>query len=110
MAPIPVHIKHAGKTFDVQLDVDAPPSTFKQSIYEVTGVPVDRMKVMIKGGVLKDDTPWKKVAPKEGQTFMVIGAAGELPKPPEKPVVFLEDLDDSELASSVRISILSMSI
>lgn len=22
--------------------------------------------------------------------FMVIGAAGELPKPPEKPVVFLE--------------------
>lgn len=28
--------------------------------------------------------------PHQGQTFMVIGAAGELPKPPEKPVVFLE--------------------
>ena len=37
-----------------------------------------------------DDHDWKKVAPKEGQTFMVIGAAGELPKPPEKPIVFLE--------------------
>ena len=33
---------------------------------------------------------WTKVAPKAGQTFMVIGAAGELPKPPEKPIVFLE--------------------
>ena len=28
----------------------------------------------------------------KGQTFMVIGAAGELPKPPEKPIVFLEGL------------------
>jgi hypothetical protein len=28
----------------------------------------------------------------QGQSFMVIGAAGELPKPPEKPIVFLEGL------------------
>jgi ubiquitin carboxyl-terminal hydrolase 14 len=51
---------------------------------------------------------------------MVIGTAGELPKPPEKPTVFLEgqcpgragalklinllrtDMDDSELAEAVR--------
>jgi hypothetical protein len=26
----------------------------------------------------------------QGQTFMVIGTAGELPKAPEKPIVFLE--------------------
>jgi len=59
------------------------------------------MKVMIKGGILKDDTDWKKVAPKTGQTFTVIGAAGELPKPPEKPIVFLEDMDDSAMAEAV---------
>jgi hypothetical protein len=29
---------------------------------------------------------------RQGQTFMVIGAAGELPKPPEKPIVFLEGI------------------
>ena len=107
MAPIKVHIKHAGKVLDVDLDVSQPAVAFKESIYQVTGVPIDRMKVMVKGGmlkvcsssisrdkrmtvVLKDDHDWKKVGPKEGQTFMVIGAAGELPKPPEKPVVFLE--------------------
>lgn len=53
MAPIPVHIKHAGKTYDVQLDPDLPPAIFKDAVYQVTGVPIDRMKVMVKGGVLK---------------------------------------------------------
>ena len=33
---------------------------------------------------------------------MVIGAAGELPKAPSNPVIFLEDLDDTELARAVR--------
>jgi len=53
MAPISVHIKHAGKTHDVQLDPDLPPAMFKGVVYQVTGVPVERMKVMVKGGVLK---------------------------------------------------------
>ncbi|KDR78333.1 hypothetical protein GALMADRAFT_64881 [Galerina marginata CBS 339.88] len=89
MAPIAIHIKHAGKTYDVQLDPDLPPAVFKDTVYNATGVPPDRMKVMVKGGVLK------------GQTFTVIGAAGELPKPPQKPIVFLEDMDDSELAEAL---------
>ncbi|KIO05881.1 hypothetical protein M404DRAFT_15289 [Pisolithus tinctorius Marx 270] len=105
MAPLAVHIKHAGKVHDVELDPDLPPTAFKEAVYQVTGVPLDRMKVMVKGGVLKDDTDWKKVAPKAGQTFMVIGAAGELPKPPEKPVVFLEDMDESELAQALALPV-----
>ncbi|KAJ7938433.1 hypothetical protein B0H13DRAFT_1942989 [Mycena leptocephala] len=44
----------------------------------------------------------KKSTPRlQGQTFMVIGAAGELPKPPERPIVFLEDMDDTELAEAL---------
>ncbi|TFK72374.1 cysteine proteinase [Pluteus cervinus] len=101
MAPLQVQIKHAGKTYDVDLDPDLPPVAFKEAIYQVTGVPVDRMKVMVKSGILKDDTPWKKINPKQGQSFMVVGAAGELPKPPEKPTVFLEDMDDEELAEAL---------
>ncbi|KAF8654777.1 hypothetical protein AX16_003432 [Volvariella volvacea WC 439] len=101
MAPLRVHIKHSGKIYDVDLDPDQPPTVFKEAIYQVTGVPLDRMKVMVKGGVLKDDAAWKKIGPKAGQTFMVIGAAGELPKPPPKPVIFLEDMDDAELAEAL---------
>jgi ubiquitin carboxyl-terminal hydrolase 14 len=105
MAPLQVHVKHAGKTLDVNLDTSLPPAVFKDAVYQVTGVPPERMKVMIKGGVLKDDTDWKKVAPKAGQTFMVIGAAGELPKPPEKPIVFLEDMDESEIAEALSLPV-----
>jgi len=53
MSPLSVHIKHAGKVYDVQLDPDLPPSVFKDAIYHATGVPPDRMKVILKGGVLK---------------------------------------------------------
>ncbi|KAJ6493932.1 hypothetical protein C8R47DRAFT_1318835 [Mycena vitilis] len=101
MAPISVNIKHSGKTYAINLDPDLPAKAFKEEVYQATGIPVDRMKVMVKGGVLKDDTPWQKINPKAGQTFTVIGAAGELPKPPEKPVVFLEDMDDTELANAL---------
>ena len=89
MASIPVTIKHSGKTYTLALDASQPPLAFKETIYQSTGVPVDRMKVMIKGGTLKDDD-WGKLALKEGMSFMVLGTAGELPKAPEKKIVFLE--------------------
>ncbi|KAJ7271055.1 hypothetical protein C8J57DRAFT_1320552 [Mycena rebaudengoi] len=101
MAPISVNIKHSGKNYAIDLDPDLPAKAFKEAVYQATGVPVDRMKIMVKGGVLKDDSPWQKINPKAGQTFTVIGAAGELPKPPEKPIVFLEDMDDMELAEAL---------
>lgn len=53
MAPLKVHIKHAGKKYDLELDPQKPPLAFKEAVYQSTGVPVDRMKVMVKGGVLK---------------------------------------------------------
>lgn len=53
MALISVKIKHAGKVHDVELDTDLPPGAFKEAIYQKTGVPPERMKVMIKGGMLK---------------------------------------------------------
>ena len=53
MPPLKVHIKHAGKKHDVELDTEMPPLAFKEAVYQATGVPVDRMKVMVKGGVLK---------------------------------------------------------
>lgn len=62
----------------------------------------------------------------QGQTFTVIGAAGELPKPPEKPIVFLEgeiascraytshhtmyalDMDESQMAEAVTRPLVSL--
>lgn len=56
MAPLTVKIKHAGKVHELPLDPDQPATVFKDAVYQLTGVPPDRMKVMIKGGVLKVST------------------------------------------------------
>ena len=53
MPVLNVKIKHAGNAYDVELDTDLPGIAFKEAIYQKTGVPVDRMKVMVKGGMLK---------------------------------------------------------
>lgn len=53
MAPLNVHIKHAGNKYDLELDPGQAPLAFKEAVYQCTGVPVDRMKIMVKGGVLK---------------------------------------------------------
>ena len=53
MVTLNVHIKHAGKIYDLPLNTEAPGAIFKESIYQVTGIPTERMKVMVKGGMLK---------------------------------------------------------
>jgi len=53
MTQLAVHIKHSGKVYNVTLDPNLHPTVFKEAVYQVTGVPPDRMKVMIKGGILK---------------------------------------------------------
>lgn len=63
-------------------------------------MPPERQKVMIKGGLLKDDTDLSQINARAGQTFMVIGAAGELPKAPTKPIQFLEDMPDEALSQA----------
>ncbi|EPQ30779.1 uncharacterized protein PFL1_01680 [Pseudozyma flocculosa PF-1] len=102
MTSIPVKVKHNGKVHDISLEPSQPATAFKQAIYEKTGVPPERQKVMIKGGMLKDDSDLSKIGARAGQTFMVIGTAGELPKAPTGPITFLEDMTDSQLAEATR--------
>lgn len=98
--PSPVDIKHAGKAYKVEFDPSKPAKEFKDAIYQVTGVPSDRMKVMFAAKLLKDTDDLSKVTIKPGQAITVIGTAGPLPSGPSKPVVFLEDLPESQLAAT----------
>ncbi|ORY72928.1 hypothetical protein BCR35DRAFT_307467 [Leucosporidium creatinivorum] len=100
MSKLDLKIKHAGKSYDVTVDLDAPGLAFKQQIHQLTGVEPAKVKVVVKGGMLKDDADLKKLGLKAGQTIMVIGAAGALPPPPA-PIVFMEDMTDTELAQAV---------
>ncbi|KAM0747751.1 ubiquitin C-terminal hydrolase [Meredithblackwellia eburnea MCA 4105] len=97
MSVILVKVKHSGKTYDdVKLDLDQPGLAFKQEVYQLTGVEVAKVKIVVKGGMLKDDADMKKLGFKA-----VIGAAGPIPQAPTKPIIFMEDMTDQQLAQAV---------
>ncbi|BGP19776.1 hypothetical protein JCM10213_006438 [Rhodosporidiobolus nylandii] len=103
MSSFAITLKHAGKTHTLpDFDPAQNGAWFKGRVYELTGVPTDKVKVPVKGGMLKDDADLSKLGFKPGQTVMVIGPAGPLPQAPSKPIVFMEDMSDIELAESAK--------
>ncbi|KAI9140228.1 LETM1-like protein-domain-containing protein [Paraphysoderma sedebokerense] len=101
---IVVSVKWTTNKYDLDLDPSESPTVFKNQLYSVTGVPPERQKLMLKGMVVKDEDPWSKFKTlKDGVQFLMMGTAGELLKEPVKPVVFLEDMTDKELAKVVEL-------
>ncbi|EYU21397.1 hypothetical protein ABFS83_09G109700 [Erythranthe nasuta] len=86
---------------NVEIDTTQTPYVFKCQLYDLTGVPPERQKIMVKGGLLKDDADWSKVGVKEGQKLMMMGTADEIVKAPEKGPVFAEDMPEEELVVAV---------
>ncbi|XVF26924.1 hypothetical protein REPUB_Repub14bG0062100 [Reevesia pubescens] len=85
----------------VEIDTSQPPYVFKCQLYDLTGVPPERQKIMVKGGLLKDDADWSTVGVKQGQKLMMMGTADEIVKAPEKGPVFMEDLPEEEQVVSL---------
>ena len=96
MTSLKVQIKWQKDTYDVEIDTSQPPVVFKQQLFSLTGVPADRQKIMVKGGMLKDDSDWNKAAVKNGQRLMMMGSADKVPEAPQGSQVFLEDLPENE--------------
>ena len=63
------------QAFPVEVDAGQLPLVFKMQLYSLTGVPPERQKIMVKGGMLKDDSDWGAVGLKEGQKLMMMGTA-----------------------------------
>ncbi|XVE97194.1 hypothetical protein REPUB_Repub03eG0000200 [Reevesia pubescens] len=80
----------------VKIDTRQPPYVFKCLLYYLTGVPPERQKIMVKGGLLKDDADWSSVGVKQRKKLMMMGTADEVFKAPEKCTVFIEDLSEEE--------------
>ncbi|XP_010912089.1 ubiquitin carboxyl-terminal hydrolase 6 [Elaeis guineensis] len=85
----------------VEIDTSQPPYVFKCQLYDLTGVPPERQKIMVKGGLLKDDADWSTLGVKDGQKLMMMGTADEIVKAPEKGPVFMEDLPEEEQVVAV---------
>lgn len=50
------------KLTDIELDLNDSPLVFKAQLYALTGVPPEKQKVMVKGGLMKDDTDLNALA------------------------------------------------
>ncbi|KAJ1975551.1 deubiquitinating enzyme [Dimargaris cristalligena] len=104
MSPIKVNVKWSGQKFDnIELDPQEPALTFKTQLFSLTGVQPERQKIFVKGGMLKDDTDLASLHLTDGHTFMMMGTAGELPKVPEKKVMFVEDMSEKQLQTAYSI-------
>ncbi|KAG6395744.1 hypothetical protein SASPL_141868 [Salvia splendens] len=97
-----VSVKWQKEVFsNMEIDTTQPPYVFKCQLYDLTGVPPERQKIVVKGGLLKDDADWSKVGIKEGQKLMMMGTADEIVKAPEKGPIFAEDMPEEEQAVAV---------
>lgn len=50
-----VEVKWTKNTYQVDVDTTLPPSALKAQLFSLTGVAPERQKIMVKGGLLKDD-------------------------------------------------------
>jgi ubiquitin carboxyl-terminal hydrolase 14 len=83
------------------VDTSQPTLAFKKTIADLTGVPIERQKVIgFKGGPLSDSGDWNIIKPASGQKLMVMGQADEsrivsVSSAADAPK-FLEDLPEDQ--------------
>lgn len=97
-----VHVKWGSEKFtDIECNGDETPLLFKAQLFNLSGVQPDRQKVITKGVVLKDDE-WN-IQLKNGLTFMMMGSAEVLPAEPVDKPVFMEDMNEAQLATALKL-------
>ena len=102
---ITVSVKWNKQVFDgVELNLADDIATFKGQVYALSNVPVEKQKLMAKGKILKDDTPWNSYpGVKEGAQITLMGtAAGKELKDPDKKIQFVEDMTAEQKAKALK--------
>jgi len=96
---IKVSVKWGKQEFkDIEIDFSQPAVLFKTQLFSMTGVPIERQKIMVKGGMLKDDSDWSTLGLKNGQKLMMMGTADAIPVAPTQEMKFVEDLPEAAQA------------
>lgn len=81
-------------------NTDEDPMVFKAQLFALSGVVPERQKVMFKGVVLKDNE-WNFQL-RNNATVLLLGTADELVKEPVQQTKFVEDMNESELATATE--------
>ena len=102
-----VNIKWGKEQFtDVELNTAESPLVFKAQLFALSGVQPERQKIMVKGQTINDND-WSNVAAhlKNGLTLMMMGSVEKLPEAPVKPMQFMEDLSEDQLAVALDLPV-----
>eukprot|EP00475_Leptophrys_vorax_P022935 TRINITY_DN311_c0_g1_i1.p1 TRINITY_DN311_c0_g1~~TRINITY_DN311_c0_g1_i1.p1 ORF type:complete len:342 (-),score=104.99 TRINITY_DN311_c0_g1_i1:38-1063(-) len=91
-----VQVKWGKESYDVEIDPTGPLDLFKAQLFELTHVPIDRQKILVKGKQLRADEDMEKLT--SGQKVMLMGTAEAVPTGPKEKIVFEEDLSDHQKA------------
>ncbi|XP_062549049.1 ubiquitin carboxyl-terminal hydrolase 14 [Armigeres subalbatus] len=102
MPSFTVKVKWGKENFpSVDVNTDEEPMLFKAQLYALTGVQPERQKVLCKGIILKDDE-WN-VPIKNGAMLLLLGTKEEVPQEPVEKPKFIEDMNESELATALEL-------
>ncbi|XP_015598683.1 ubiquitin carboxyl-terminal hydrolase 14 [Cephus cinctus] len=101
MPQFSIKVKWGKELFpNVEVNTDEEPMLFKAQLFALTGVQPERQKVMLKGMTLKDDD-WGNIKLKDGVTVLMMGSKEEdVPTEPTERPLFLEDMNESEIATA----------
>ncbi|XP_026190966.1 ubiquitin carboxyl-terminal hydrolase 6 [Cyclospora cayetanensis] len=97
-------VKWGTKSFSVQIDPNEALEVFQAQLYTLTGVPIERQKLLCKGKTIKADADLKALAAAGCLKIMLMGTAEEkvdVQTQPEK-TVFVEDLTPAQQAALLR--------
>ncbi|KAL8443729.1 hypothetical protein Emed_006587 [Eimeria media] len=97
-------VKWGTKSFSVQIDLNEPFDVFQAQLYTLTGVPLERQKILCKGKTLKTEEDLKAAVSAGGVKLMLMGTAEDKieSKPPPEKTVFVEDLTPAQQAALLR--------
>ena len=99
-------IKWNGQKYPIAYETSDTGLTLKAKIFSVTNVPAERQKIMIKGGLLKDDS---KLDFKPDQVIMMMGTVDiSSQSAPKEKVVFLEDMKNPSVAIGIPAGITNL--
>ena len=81
-----VTVTWGSKKYQLDLDETAPVSNFLQLLYQTTGVPIERQKLLLKHKRIQPDSSWNPNEISDGLRFMLIGTA--------EPIVEIEHVHE----------------
>mmetsp|Transcript_33490 Transcript_33490/g.85648 ORF Transcript_33490/g.85648 Transcript_33490/m.85648 type:complete len:148 (-) Transcript_33490:2858-3301(-) len=95
---------------DVDIDTAEDAEEFLSKLWSLTGVPMERQKVMIKGKSIKPGVDLSKLPLKSGAVLTLMGTSESLPEAPKERVKFIEDVEDEEQQVSLAFSISNLNL